>query len=53
MSREPRIAGALIIKEKDADKLASEYQSIIMLGYFTNDIGRLEASLADFYKKVF
>lgn len=42
-----------IIKEKDADKLASEYQSIIMLGYFTNDIGRLEASLADFYKKVF
>ena len=42
-----------IIKEKDAAKLASEYQAIVMLGYFTNDIERLEASLTDFYKKVF
>ncbi|MBR5416805.1 MAG: TetR/AcrR family transcriptional regulator [Clostridiales bacterium] len=42
-----------LIKEKDAEGLAAEYQGIIVLGYFTNDIGRVKDSLTSFYKRYF
>ena len=42
-----------IIKNKEAEKLAAEYHGIVMLGYFTDDLKRLEDSLTDFYKRVF
>lgn len=42
-----------IIKCNEADKLAAEYHGIVMLGYFTGDLKRLEISLTDFYKRVF
>lgn len=42
-----------IIKSKEAEKLAAEYHGIVMLGYFTDDLKRLEESLTDFYRRVF
>ena len=42
-----------IIESSEFEKLAAEYHGIIMLGYFTDDLNRLEASLTDFYKRVF
>ena len=42
-----------LIKEKDAARIASEYQGIIVMGYFTGDFSRLEDSLAAFYKRYF
>ena len=42
-----------LIKEKDAEGLAAEYQGIIVLGYFTNDIDRVKDSLTSFYKRYF
>ena len=42
-----------IIKSNESEKLAAEYHGIVMLGYFTDDLKRLEISLADFYKRVF
>ncbi len=42
-----------IIKNKEAKKLAAEYHGIVMLGYFTDDLKRLEDSLTEFYKRVF
>lgn len=42
-----------IIKSNESEKLAAEYHGIVMLGYFTGDLDRLEKSLADFYKRVF
>lgn len=42
-----------IIKSNESEKLAAEYHAIVMLGYFTDDLDRLESSLTDFYKRVF
>ena len=42
-----------MIKEKDAERIASEYQGIIVMGYFTNDLSNLEESLSAFYKRYF
>lgn len=42
-----------MIKEKDAGRIASEYQGIIVMGYFTNDLSNLEESLSAFYKRYF
>ena len=42
-----------IIESNEPQKLAAEYHGMIMLGYFTGDLDRLEVSLADFYKRVF
>ena len=42
-----------IIKCNEPERLAAEYHAIVMLGYFTDDLKRLEASLTDFYKRIF
>ena len=42
-----------IIKSNESERLAAEYHGIVMLGYFTGDLDRLESSLTDFYKRVF
>ncbi len=42
-----------LIKEKDSARIASEYQGIIVMGYFTGDLDRLEDSLSAFYKRYF
>ncbi len=42
-----------IIKNNESEKLAAEYHGMVMLGYFTGNLNRLEVSLTDFYKRVF
>lgn len=42
-----------MIKDKDAGMLASEYHAIIMLGYFTNDVDKLDKMLTDFHRRTF
>ncbi len=41
------------IRETDAAKLAGEYHGIVILGYFTGDLDRMEDALKAFYSKYF